>query len=122
MNGFEAPVQPENLASCPCCGCLILAYRDGWSAGPLLLDPSLSDRRLIRSMLTRADVERQGFGCTFLGHHECPPEELCRLKPYDRPGRVLAAPADLRGDGAVLRPYGPPRPSDPSDPEPGARP
>jgi hypothetical protein len=74
---------PALLASCPCCGCLVLAfcYREATRQRVMAWDPGWSERRVIRSYLTRADVGRQGFGLILNGAHECPPEEDCALGP-----------------------------------------
>lgn len=78
-------VAPVLLASCPCCGCLVLAFQFHDPLGRpavLVWDPTWPQRRLIRSWLTRADLERQGFGLTLVGApHECPPIEDCALGP-----------------------------------------
>lgn len=76
----------RSLASCPCCGCLVLArsYRERTRALDVVWDPSWGERRIIRSLLTREDVERQGFGLIVAGPHECPPEEECALERWGK--------------------------------------
>lgn len=88
MPGVE--LTPEVIASCPECGCLVIARAiaaggDRWLT--LVWDPSWGERRVIRSWLSREDIERQGFGLIVAGNHECPPEWDCALQPQPRERR-----------------------------------
>jgi hypothetical protein len=84
MNPTALPVLPEHLGSCPVCCCLVLVRpfldRDH---SLIVWDPELFGRRWVRAYLTRADIERQGFGLKFGGLHECPPAEECAITRWN---------------------------------------